>query len=392
MFLKLFYSLKVCGVPVTIREYLDMLKVLDKGLCNKSCIDDFYVLSRLTLVKDEKYFDRFDKAFKSFYENNKNIFLELKKKIPQEWLNDELKKFFSNEIKETIKNEKDWDEVLREFEKIFAQQKKKHQGGSKWIGTAGQSMYGNSGYNSKGIRLGGNSINKSAVKVWEKREFKNLDDQISLNTRNIQVALRRLRKFARLGSELEFDLNNTVSSTSKNGGMLDVKFQPKRTNKIRVLLFIDIGGSMDEHAKISEEIFSAAHSEFKSLDFFYFHNCIYESVWKDNRRRSESLKSTDEILRHYKKNTKVIIIGDAAMSPYEIIYPGGSIEHWNEKPGSYWIGKIVDTFNKVIWLNPEKRENWEYSHSTKILKELSKHLMYELNVSGIENGIKELAK
>ncbi|MEC6997543.1 MAG: VWA domain-containing protein [Pseudomonadota bacterium] len=281
---------------------------------------------------------------------------------------------------------------MREFEKIFAQQKKKHQGGSKWIGTAGQSMYGNSGYNSKGIRLGGNSINKSAVKVWEKREFKNLDDQISLNTRNIQVALRRLRKFARLGSELEFDLNNTVSSTSKNGGMLDVKFQPKRTNKIRVLLFIDIGGSMDEHAKISEEIFSAAHSEFKSLDFFYFHNCIYESVWKDNRRRSESLKSTDEILRHYKKNTKVIIIGDAAMSPYEIIYPGGSIEHWNEKPGSYWIGKIVDTFNKVIWLNPEKKENWEYSHSTKILKELSKHLMYELNVSGIENGIKELAK
>ena len=392
MFLKLFYSLKVCGVPVTIREYLDMLKLLDKGLCNKSSIDDFYELSRLTLVKDEKYFDRFDKAFKSFYENNKNIFLELKKKIPQNWLNDELKKFFSNEMKETIKNEKDWDEVLREFEKIFAHQKKKHQGGSKWIGTAGQSMYGNSGYNSKGIRLGGNSINKSAIKVWEKREFKNLDDQISLNTRNIQVALRRLRKFARLGSELEFDLNNTVSSTSKNGGMLDVKFRPKRTNKIRVLLFIDIGGSMDEHAKISEEIFSAAHSEFKSLDFFYFHNCIYESVWKDNRRRSESLKSTDEILRHYKKNTKVIIIGDAAMSPYEIIYPGGSIEHWNEKPGSYWIGKIVDTFNKVIWLNPEKKENWEYSHSTKILKELSKHLMYELNVSGIENGIKELAK
>ena len=216
-------------------------------------------------------------------------------------------------------------------------------------------MYGNSGYNSKGIRLGGNSINKSAIKVWEKREFKNLDDQVSLNTRNIQVALRRLRKFA-LGSELEFDLNNTVSSTSKNGGMLDVKFQPKRTNKIRVLLFIDIGGSMDEHAKISEEIFSAANSEFKSLDFFYFHNCIYESVWKDNRRRSESLKSTDEILRHYKKNTKVIIIGDAAMSPYEIIYPGGSIEHWNEKPGSYWIGKIVDTFNKVIWLNPEKKK------------------------------------
>ena len=392
MFLKLFYSLKISGIPVTIREYLDMLNALNSGLCANNNINEFYTLSRLTLVKDEKYYDRFDKAFKSFYENNIDFFLELKKKIPQDWLNDELKKFFSDDMKEKIKNEKDWDEILREFEKIYAQQRKKHQGGNKWIGTAGQSMYGNSGYNPKGIRVGGRSRNKSAVKVWEKREFKNLDDKVSLNTRNIKVALRRLRKFARQGSELEFDLINTISSTSKNGGMLDVKFRPERTNKIRVLLFIDIGGSMDEHAKISEEIFSAANSEFKSLDFFYFHNCIYENVWQDNRRRSENLKSTDEILRHFKKDTKVIIIGDAAMSPYEIIYPGGSIEHWNEKSGKYWIEKIVETFEKVIWLNPENKENWEYSHSTKILKELSKHFMYELNISGIENGMKELAK
>ena len=272
------------------------------------------------------------------------------------------------------------------------EQKKKHQGGNKWIGTRGTSMFGNSGYNPKGIRVGGTSQNKSAVKVWEKREFKNLDDKVLLNTRNIQVALKRLRKFARQSSELEFDLEKTISHTSKNAGMLDIKYRPERTNKVRVLLFIDIGGSMDEHAKICEEVFSAANNEFKSLDFFYFHNCIYESVWKDNRRRSNNLTDINEIIRIYKKNTKVIIIGDALMSPYEVVYPGGSIEHWNEQPGSYWIKKIVSYFDKAIWLNPENIDNWNYSQSTKILKELVNHLMFELNISGIESGMKELAK
>ncbi len=392
MFLKLFYTLKSSGVPVTIREYLDMLRGLDQGLCDKSKIEDFYNFARLSLVKDEKYFDRFDIAFKSFYEFNNDFFLELKKKIPTDWLSDQLKKLFSEDMKKKIKNDKDWEEVLREFEKILAEQKKRHQGGGKWIGTGGTSMYGNSGYNPKGVRVGGVSKNRSAVKVWDKREFKNLDDQVLLNTRNIKVALRRLRKFARQSNELEFDLKSTISSTSKNGGVLDIKFRPERTNKVRVLLFIDIGGSMDEHAQISEEIFSAAHSEFKSLDFFYFHNCIYENVWRDNRRRTDNFTSTDEILRFYKKDTKVIIIGDALMSPYEIVYSGGSIEHWNEKPGSHWIKKIVNYFDKVIWLNPEKKENWEYSQSTKILKELSNHLMFELNISGIESAMKELAK
>ena len=392
MFLKLFYTLKSSGVPVTIREYLDMLNGLDKGLCNKSKVEDFYNLARLSLVKDEKYFDRFDLAFKSFYEFNNDFFLELKKKISQDWLSDQLEKIFSDDMKRKIKNDKDWEEVLKEFEKILAEQKQRHQGGNKWIGTGGTSMYGNSGYNPKGIRVGGVSKNKSAVKVWDKREFKNLDDQVFLNTRNIKVALRRLRKFTRQSDELEFDLKSTISSTSKNGGVLDIKFMPERTNKVRVLLFIDIGGSMDEHAQISEEIFSAAHSEFKSLDFFYFHNCIYENVWKDNRRRTDNFTSTDEILRFYKKDTKVIIVGDALMSPYEVVYSGGSIEHWNENPGSHWIKKIVNYYDKVIWLNPEKKENWEYSQSTKILKELSNHLMFELNISGIESGMKELAK
>ena len=392
MFLKLFNSLKVAGIPVTIREYLDMLKGLDKGICYKNSIEDFYYFSRLCLVKDEKYFDRFDKAFKSFYEMNKEYYLELKNKIPQDWLNDQLKKFFSDEMKLKVKNDKDWKEILKQFEKILSEQKGRHQGGNKWIGTGGTSMYGNSGYNPKGVRIGGKSKNRSAVKIWDKREFNNLDDQVTLNTRNIQVALRRLRKFARQSNELEFDLENTVSSTSKNAGVLDIKFRPQRTNKVRVLLFIDIGGSMDEHAKRCEEIFSAANSEFKSLDFFYFHNCIYESVWKDNRRRGSNLIKIDDIIRKFKKNTKVIVLGDALMSPYEVAYPGGSIEHWNEKPGSYWVKKLVSYFNKFIWLNPEIKENWQYSQSTKMLKQLTNNYMFELNLAGIEAGMKELAK
>ncbi len=317
--------MKSSDIPVTIREYLDMLKGLDKGICNSGKIEDFYNFARLSLVKDEKHFDKFDLAFKGFFENNKEFFLELKKNIPKDWIKDQLDKIFTDEIKRKIKNEKDWNEVLKNFEKILAEQKSKHQGGNKWIGTAGTSMYGNSGYNPKGIRVGGVSKNRSAIKVWEKREFRNLDDKVSLNTRNLQVALRRLRKFARQGTELEFDLKETILTTSKNAGMLDIKFRPERTNKVRVLLLIDIGGSMDDHAKISEEIFSAAHSEFKSLDFFYFHNCIYENIWKNNLRRSDNLTNTNDILMLYKKNTKVIIIGDDLMSQYEIVYQGGII-------------------------------------------------------------------
>ena len=392
MFLKLFQALKLSGIPVTIKEYLDMLNGLEKGICDSNSVDEFYHFSKISLIKDEKYFDKFDKVFKNFYELNNEFYQEIKNKIPKEWIENQLKKIFSDEMKKKISNEKEWEEVLKEFEKILEEQKKKHQGGNKWLGTGGTSMFGNSGYNPKGIRVGGSSQNKSAVKVWEKREFKNLDDKVLLNTRNIQVALKRLRKFARQSSELEFDLENTISSTSKNAGMLDIKYRPERTNKVRVLLFIDIGGSMDEHTKICEEVFSAANNEFKSLDFFYFHNCIYESVWKDNMRRSSNITHINEIIRLYKKNTKVIIIGDALMSPYEIVYPGGSIEHWNEQPGSYWIKKVVDYFDKTIWLNPENINNWDYSQSTKILKELINHLMFELNIAGIEAGMKELAK
>ena len=392
MFLKLFQALRLSGIPVTIREYLDMLTGLEKGICNNNSIEEFYHFSKMSLIKDEKYFDRFDKVFENFYELNKEFYKEIKSKIPKDWIENQLNKIFTDEMKKKISNDKDWEEVLKQFQKILEEQKRKHQGGNKWVGTGGTSMYGNSGYNPKGIRVGGTSKNKSAIKIWEKREFENLDDKVSLNTRNIQVVLKRLRKFARQSSELEFDLDKTISHTSKNAGILDIKYRPERTNKVRVLLFIDIGGSMDEHAKICEEVFSAANNEFKSLDFFYFHNCIYESVWKDNRSRSNNLTDINEILRIYKKNTKVIIIGDALMSPYEVVYPGGSIEHWNEQPGSYWIKKIVSYFDKAIWLNPENIENWNYSQSTKILKELINHLMFELNIAGIESGMKELAK
>jgi hypothetical protein len=392
VFLKFFQTLKISGIPVTIKEYLDMLKGLDKGICRNNNVKEFYFFSRMSLVKDEKYYDRFDKAFKSFYEYNKNFISEIKKQIPQDWLSNNLNKIFSEYMKKQIKNDKKWEEILKEFENIIEQQKKRHQGGNKWVGTGGTSMYGNSGYNPKGIRVGGESKNKNAVKIWEKRDFRNLDDQVSLNIRNIKMALRRLRKFARISNELEFDLKNTISSTSKNGGILDIKYRPEKTNKVRVLLFIDVGGSMDEHTQICEEVFSAANSEFKSLDFFYFHNCIYETVWTDNRRRNSNLTEINDILRVYKKNTKIIIIGDALMSPYEVIYPGGSIEHWNEKPGSYWIKKIVNYFDKVIWLNPENYENWQYSQSTKILNDLINNLMFQLNISGIESGMKELAK
>ena len=268
MFLKLFQALKLSGIPVSIKEYLDMLNGLEKGICNSNSVDEFYHFSKISLIKDEKYFDRFDKVFKNFYELNNEFYKEIKNKIPKEWIENQLKKIFSDEMKKKISNDKEWEDVLKEFEKILEDQKKKHQGGNKWIGTGGTSMFGNSGYNPKGIRVGGTSQNKSAVKVWEKREFKNLDDKVLLNTRNIQVALKRLRKFARQSSELEFDLEKTISHTSKNAGLLDIKYRPERTNKVRVLLFIDIGGSMDEHAKICEEIFSAANNEFKSLDFF----------------------------------------------------------------------------------------------------------------------------
>ena len=390
MFLKLFGSIRNNGVPVTLREYLDLLEGLSKGLCNSNKIEDFYNFSKLCLVKDEKNYDKFDKAFNSFYEENKNIINQVEKKIPESWVLNELKKIFSNKEKDKVSNDKDWKDILKEFEKRLKEQKKRHQGGNKWIGTGGTSMFGNSGYNPKGVRVGGKSSNRSAVKVWEKRIYQNLDDQVTINTRNIKMALRRLRKLTREGLQDEFDLDNTITATAKNAGLLDVKYRSEKKNSVRVLLLIDIGGSMDDHAKSCEQVFSAAKSEFKSLDYFYFHNCIYENIWKNNDRRHSEYLQTENLLRIYSKNTKLIFIGDALMSPYEITYPGGSVEHWNEKPGVFYINKLVNYFDKVVWLNPEQRQNWQYSHSTMILRDLVKKNMFQMNLKGIESAMKNL--
>ena len=390
MFLKLFGSIRNNGVPVTLREYLDLLEGLSKGLCSSNKIEDFYNFSKLCLVKDEKNYDKFDKAFNSFYEENKNIINQVEKKIPESWVLNELKKIFSNKEKDKVSNDKDWKDILKEFEKRLKEQKKRHQGGNKWIGTGGTSMFGNSGYNPKGVRVGGKSSNRSAVKVWEKRIYQNLDDQVTINTRNIKMALRRLRKLTREGLQDEFDLDNTITATAKNAGLLDVKYRSEKKNSVRVLLLIDIGGSMDDHAKSCEQVFSAAKSEFKSLDYFYFHNCIYENIWKNNDRRHSEYLETENLSRIYSKNTKLIFIGDALMSPYEITYPGGSVEHWNEKPGVFYINKLVNYFDKVVWLNPEQRQNWQYSHSTMILRDLVKKNMFQMNLKGIESAMKNL--
>ena len=390
MFLKLFGSIRNNGVPVTLREYLDLLEGLSKGLCNSNKIEDFYNFSKLCLVKDEKNYDKFDKAFNSFYEENKNIINQVEKKIPESWILNELKKIFSNKEKDKVSNDKDWKNILKEFEKRLKEQKKRHQGGNKWIGTGGTSMFGNSGYNPKGIRVGGKSTNRSAVKVWEKRIYQNLDDQVTINTRNIKMALRRLRKLTREGLQDEFDLDNTITATAKSAGLLDIKYRSEKKNSVRVLLLIDIGGSMDDHAKICEQVFSAAKSEFKSLDYFYFHNCVYENIWKNNNRRHSEYLETENLLRTYSKNTKLIFIGDALMSPYEITYPGGSVEHWNEKPGVFYINKLVNYFNKVVWLNPEQRQNWQYAQSTMILRDLVKKNMFQMNLKGIESAMKNL--
>ena len=390
MFLKLFGSIRNNGVPVTLREYLDLLEGLSKGLCSSNKIEDFYNFSKLCLIKDEKNYDKFDKAFNSFYEENKNIINQVEKKIPESWILNELKKIFSNKEKDKVSNDKDWKNILKEFEKRLKEQKKRHQGGNKWIGTGGTSMFGNSGYNPKGIRVGGKSTNRSAVKVWEKRIYQNLDDQVTINTRNIKMALRRLRKLTREGLQDEFDLDNTITATAKSAGLLDIKYRSEKKNSVRVLLLIDIGGSMDDHAKICEQVFSAAKSEFKSLDYFYFHNCVYENIWKNNNRRHSEYLETENLLRTYSKNTKLIFIGDALMSPYEITYPGGSVEHWNEKPGVFYINKLVNYFNKVVWLNPEQMQNWQYSQSTIILRDLLKKNMFQMNLKGIESAMKNL--
>ncbi|PCJ46436.1 MAG: hypothetical protein COA74_13710 [Gammaproteobacteria bacterium] len=390
MLINFFYLLRKMGLAVSIKELLILLEALQHRLAFCS-IDDFYLLARLCLVKDEKFFDRYDKAFAAYFKELENIDDILESLIPEDWLRSEFMKSLSEEEKAKINSLGGLEKLLETFKERLKEQQERHAGGSKWIGTGGTSPFGHSGYHPEGIRVGGESRNKRATKVWEKRVYKDLDDSVELGTRNLKVALRKLRKFARSGAIEELDLDNTITSTAKNAGWLDIKMIPERHNAIKVLLFFDVGGSMDPFVKTCEELFSACKTEFKHLEYYYFHNFIYESVWKDNVRRYTEDIPLEEVLRTYSSDYKVIFIGDASMSPYEISHRGGSVEHMNAEAGYVWMQRLKEVFTKVIWLNPVEEKYWEYTQSISIVKDLVENHMYPLSLQGLEDGIKSLS-
>jgi uncharacterized protein with von Willebrand factor type A (vWA) domain len=397
MFQHFFHELRAAKVPVTLKEYLTLLEAMDKGVvggAGGSDVQDFYYLSRATLVKDEKHLDRFDKVFGHVFKGLDSFDEGVAaSQFPEEWLKKLSEKFLTEEEKKMIEAMGGWEKLMETLKERMAEQKKRHEGGNKMIGTAGTSPYGAYGYNPEGVRIGQkDSRHQRAVKVWDKREFKNLDDGVEIGTRNIKVALRRLRKWARDGAEEELDLDGTVRKSAREG-YIDIVMRPERRNAVKIVMFLDIGGSMDPHVKACEELFSAARAEFKNLEFFYFHNCIYEGVWKDNRRRGVSKIPTWDVLHRFPADYKVIVVGDAAMSPYEITYPGGSVEHWNEEPGAIWLERFKDVYPHLVWLNPTHPSGWEYSGSTQLIQEIiGPHRMFPLTVKGIEEATKELGR
>lgn len=391
MFLQFFTSLRDAQVPVSLREYLTLMEALDADLAGQS-IEDFYYLSRAALVKDERNLDKFDRVFGATFKGLESLIDAVETaEIPEEWLKKLAEKYLSEEERKQIEA-LGWDKLMETLRKRLKEQKERHQGGSKWIGTGGTSPFGAYGYNPEGVRIGqdGNR-NFRAVKVWDRREFKDLDGNVELGVRNVKIALRRLRKFARTGAPDELDLDETIKETA-NHGYLDVHMRPERRNAVKVLLFFDIGGSMDMHVAQVEELFSAARSEFKHLEYFYFHNCLYEGVWKNNRRRYTERIATWDILHKYPQDYKVIFVGDAAMSPYEIVIPGGSVEHINPEPGAVWLERVIRTYPHAVWLNPEARKYWDSSESTAIIRKLFSDRMYPLTLAGIDAAIKELTR
>lgn len=391
MLINFFNGLRNTGIPVTIRELLDLLDALNQHLVFAS-VDEFYYLSRAVLVKDEKYFDRFDRAFGAYFKDLESLDDIIEVLIPEDWLRSEFIKQLTDEEKAKIQSLGGLDKLIEEFKKRLEEQKERHSGGNKWIGTGGTSPFGAEGYHPEGIRVGSQGRNRRAVKVWEKREFKNLDDTVELGTRNIKIALRRLRKFARSGAEDELDLDDTIRSTAKNAGLLDIKMVPERHNAVKVLIFFDVGGSMDPHVKVCEELFSAARSEFKHLEYYYFHNFIYESVWRNNIRRNNERTSTLDVMHKYPHDYKVVFVGDASMSPYEIVQPGGSVEHWNEESGERWFRRMSETYPKVIWINPVPEAYWEYTQSIEMTRQLVHGHMYPLTPHGLEDAMSWLSK
>ncbi|MBB36245.1 MAG: VWA domain-containing protein [Hirschia sp.] len=393
MFQTFFTTLRDAKVPVSLKEYLTLLEALEKDAINRN-IEEFYYLSRAILVKDEKHIDKFDRVFSHVFKGLETLSdQDITAQIPEEWLRKLTEKVLSDEEKAKIEALGGWDKLMETLKERLADQKARHQGGNKWIGTAGTSPFGAYGYNPEGIRIGQDkSRNKRAVKVWDKREFQNYDDDVQLGVRNIKVALRRLRRWAREGAPDELDLDGTIKETARQG-YLDVKMRPERRNSVKVLMLMDAGGSMDPYVKICEELFSAAKTEFKNMEFFYFHNCIYEGLWKDNRRRRTDITPTWDVLHRFPSDYKVIIMGDAAMSPYEVAMPGGSVEHWNEEAGAVWLQRFVDVYPKLVWLNPESVRSWQYNQSNKLIREvIGPDRMFEMTLSGMEDAMRTLSR
>jgi uncharacterized protein with von Willebrand factor type A (vWA) domain len=386
-----FLKLKSARLPVSIKEWLTLLEAMQKDVISPS-IDEFYYLSRTTLVKDEQNFDKFDRAFGEYFKGIESV-AGVEFDVPLEWLLKQAELNLSPEEKAMIEAMGGWDKLMEALKKRLEEQKGRHQGGNKWIGTAGTSPFGAYGYNPEGVRIGqGKSRNRSAVKVWDAREYRNLDDSVELGTRNIKVALRRLRKFAREGAPEELDLDTTIDKTARNAGVLDLSMRPERHNAVKVLMFLDIGGSMDDHVKLCEELFSAAKTEFKHLEYFYFHNCLYDYVWKDNRRRHSERTRTFDIMHKYGHDYKLVFVGDATMSPYEVLQPGGSIEYSNDEAGAVWLKRVLEVYPRAVWLNPEPEEIWPYRQSIGILKEIMGGRMYPTTIQGLERAMRALVK
>ncbi len=392
MFIDFFLSLRQAGVPVSLKEYLALIEAMEKKVASYN-VDDFYYLGRTALVKDERNLDKYDRVFGHVFKGLEAPPEGEAAEIPEEWLRKMAEAMLTPEEKAEIEAMGGWDKLMEELKKRLEEQKGRHQGGSKWIGTAGTSPYGAYGYNPEGVRIGQDeNRNNRAVKVWDKREFRNLDDQVELGTRNIKVALRRLRRFAREGAAVELDLPDTIRSTAHNGGYLDLKMVPERHNTVKVLMFFDVGGSMSPHVRTCEELFSATRTEFKHLEFFYFHNCPYEAVWRDNRRRRDATLTTWEVMHTYPHDYKLIFVGDASMSPYEITVPGGSVEYWNEEAGEAWMRRLTRTYPKAVWLNPVPKRHWAYTPSIGMVGELMEGRMFPLTLEGLDDAMRALSR
>ncbi len=389
MLIDFFFTLKDARIPVSIKEFLVLLEALQKNVIGQS-LDAFYYLARTTLVKDESHYDKFDQAFGLYFKGIDSVF-EQQGQVPLDWLVQRLQRELTPE--QLAQMEKfGYDKLMDRLQQLLQEQKERHEGGSKWIGTGGTSPFGNGGQNPEGIRIGGESRNRTAVKVWEARAYRDYDAERELGTRNIKLALRRLRKFARAGAQDELALDDTIRATANNAGYLDIRMRPERKNNIKVLMLLDVGGSMDDHIARTEELFSAAKTEFKHLDFYYFHNCVYDYLWKNNRRRHAEKFPTWDVLRKYTPDTKLIFVGDATMSPYEILQPGGSVEYNNDESGSAWLQRFTHTFPKFIWLNPEPQGMWDYRQSITVIRQLMQDRMFPVTLDGLERGMRQLSK